>query len=51
MDITEPLDGIIVLDWTQWQMGTVATALMADLGATVHIENLLTGDAGRGFIM
>ncbi len=47
-----PLDGIIVLDWTQWQMGTVATALLADLGASVvHIENRLTGDAGRGFLM
>lgn len=47
-----PLDGIRVLDWTQWQMGTVATSLLADLGATVvHIENRITGDAGRGFIM
>ena len=47
-----PLDGIKVLDWTQWQMGTVATSLLADLGATVvHIENRITGDAGRGFIM
>jgi len=47
-----PLEGIMVLDWTQWQMGTVATAMLADLGATVvHIENRITGDAGRGFIM
>lgn len=46
--MTEPLDGITVLDWTQWQMGTVAGAMLADLGATViHIENRLTGDAGR----
>jgi len=44
-----PLEGIKVLDWTQWQMGTVATAFLADFGAEViHIENRLTGDAGRG---
>lgn len=44
-----PLEGIIVIDWTQWQMGTVATAMLADLGASVvHIENRVGGDAGRG---
>ena len=44
-----PLEGIRVLDWTQWQMGTVATSMLADLGAeVVHVENRLTGDAGRG---
>jgi len=44
-----PLEGIKVLDWTQWQMGTVATAMMADYGAEViHIENRIMGDAGRG---
>jgi len=43
-----PLEGIRILDWTQWQMGTVATAMMADLGANViHIENRVNGDAGR----
>lgn len=43
-----PLEGIMVLDWTQWQMGTVATAMLSDLGASViHIENRVTGDAGR----
>ncbi len=46
--MAEPLEGITVLDWTQWQMGTVAGAMLADLGANViHIENRLTGDAGR----
>jgi len=44
-----PLEGIRILDWTQWQMGPVATAMMADLGAEViHIENRVTGDPGRG---
>lgn len=42
------LDGIRIIDWTQWQMGTVATEMMAELGAEViHIEARLTGDNGR----
>ncbi len=49
--MTAPLEGVRVLDWTQWQMGTVATSLLADYGAEViHIENRLTGDAGRGLV-
>jgi len=45
-----PLDGIRVIDWTQWQMGTVATAMLAELGAEViHVENRITGDHGRGY--
>jgi CoA:oxalate CoA-transferase len=44
-----PLVGITILDWTQWQLGTVATAMLADLGADViHIEHYITGDPGRG---
>ncbi len=42
------LDGIRIIDWTQWQMGTAATAMMAELGAEViHVESRLTGDNGR----
>jgi len=50
--MTTPLEGIRILDWTQWQMGTVATAMLADLGAEViHIEDKKLGDAGRGLKM
>jgi crotonobetainyl-CoA:carnitine CoA-transferase CaiB-like acyl-CoA transferase len=43
-----PLEGITVLDWTQWQMGPWAAAMLGDLGAEViHIENRDTGDHGR----
>jgi crotonobetainyl-CoA:carnitine CoA-transferase CaiB-like acyl-CoA transferase len=42
------LDGIRIIDWTQWQMGTAATVMMAELGAEViHVESRLTGDNGR----
>jgi len=47
-----PLDGIRVIDWTQWQMGTVATTMLAELGAyVVHVENRITGDHGRGLVV
>ena len=47
-----PLEGITVIDWTIWQMGPVATAMLADLGAdVVHIENRVSGDPGRGIAL
>jgi len=47
--MTTPLEGIRILDWTQWQMGTVATSMMADLGAEViHLEDKVRGDGARG---
>jgi CoA:oxalate CoA-transferase len=46
-----PLAGLIVMDWTQWQLGPVAASMLADLGADViHIEQTVTGDPGRGLV-
>lgn len=43
------LEGIRVLDWTLWQQGPIATALLGDLGAEViKIEDRTGGDPGRG---
>src|SRR3972149_9924320 len=43
------LEGIRILDWTVWQQGPVATALLGDLGAEViKIEDRAGGDPGRG---
>jgi CoA:oxalate CoA-transferase len=42
-----PLDGIRVIDWTIWQQGPYAGALLGDLGAEViHLETP-DGDPGR----
>jgi len=43
-----PLDGIRVLDFTQFQQGPSATVLLADLGAEVtKVERIGTGDPSR----
>ena len=46
-----PLDGIRVVDWTIWQQGPVAGAMMGDLGAEViKIEERVRGDGGRAML-
>ena len=43
-----PLEGIKVIDFTQYQQGTVGTLLLADWGADViKVEPRLTGEPGR----
>ena len=46
-EVGGPLKGIRVLDWTMWQMGPVAAAMMGDMGADVIKLEALDGDAAR----
>ncbi|PKB78768.1 MAG: hypothetical protein BZY88_16780 [SAR202 cluster bacterium Io17-Chloro-G9] len=48
MEVTGPLKGIKVLDWTMWQFGPVSSAMMGDMGADVIKIESLDGDDGRG---
>ena len=45
------LEGIRVIDWTVWQQGPVASAMLGDLGADViKVEHRTSGDPGRGLM-
>ncbi len=45
------LEGIKVVDWSQWHAGPQAAALLGDLGADVyHLEHKGVGDQYRGMI-
>ncbi|HEY0958295.1 MAG TPA: CoA transferase [Novosphingobium sp.] len=46
-----PLEGIRIIDWTVWQQGPVAGAMLGDLGAEViKIEERERGDGGRAML-
>jgi crotonobetainyl-CoA:carnitine CoA-transferase CaiB-like acyl-CoA transferase len=50
-ELKGPLDGIRIIDWTIWQQGPVAGAMLGDLGAEViKIEERERGDGGRGML-
>jgi crotonobetainyl-CoA:carnitine CoA-transferase CaiB-like acyl-CoA transferase len=44
----QPLEGLLVLDWTIWQQGSVCSAMLGDMGARViKVEQRGAGDPGR----
>jgi crotonobetainyl-CoA:carnitine CoA-transferase CaiB-like acyl-CoA transferase len=47
----QPLEGLVVLDWTIWQQGSVCSAMLGDMGARViKVEQRGSGDPGRHLI-
>ena len=49
--MSAPLEGIRIIDWTIWQQGPAATAMLGDLGAEViKIEDRVGGDPSRGIM-
>jgi len=45
------LDGVMVIDWTQWQQAPVCSAILGDMGANViKVEERVGGDPGRGMM-
>ena len=47
-----PLEGIKILDFTRWQQGPHATAMLSDMGAEIiKVEERGIGDLGRGLYM
>lgn len=50
--MASPLEGIRIIDWTIWQQGPQATAMLGDLGAEViKIEVRPNGEASRSKMM
>ena len=48
----KPLEGVLVIDFSQFLSGSLATLRLADLGARViKIERPKTGDLGRSLYL